>query len=312
MDNSAIHNPNSTIEIMDFLVANAIYPMCSKRGKIFLKCPRKWLLTDDKSEEIIAQLDIKTAEDCERIRKQIRKHVAARREHRPIREWIKEERPREMLIKYGPESLPLSKLLAIILRTGKEGVSAEELAKRLLNQFKTVRELDSAPVSEICKMDGIGYAKAAQIKAALELGKRLYKEGAEKRKKIKKADDVIEYVAEYYGPYLRDAKKEFFSIILLDIKSKPIGNVELSRGSLNVAIVDPKEIIKEATLRSAASIILVHNHPSGETDPSSEDMKITNRIVQACELVGIKVLDHIIIGKNQKDYLSFVKAGLIK
>ncbi len=123
---------------------------------------------------------------------------------------------------------------------------------------------------------------------------------------------MISYVAEYYGPYLRDAKKEFFHVILLDIKNKPIGNVEISKGSFNATVVDPKEIIKEATLRSAASIILIHNHPSGETAPSSEDIDLTNRINQACNLVGIKVLDHIIIGKNEEDYLSFAKAGLIK
>jgi DNA repair protein RadC len=161
-------------------------------------------------------------------------------------------------------------------------------------------------------MDGIGYTKAVQIKAALELGKRLYKEEADKKKRIEKADDVIGYVAEYYGPYLRDAKKEFFHVILLDIKNKPLHNIEISKGSLNAAIVDPREIIKEATLRSATSIVLVHNHPSGETEPSSEDIDITNRITQACDLVGVKVLDHIIIGKNKEDYLSFVKAGLMK
>jgi DNA repair protein RadC len=300
-------------EVFNFLVANAIYPMCSRRGKIFLRCTTgKGLLTTDKTNEIIAELNLKTPEDCRRIREEVREAVAARRPNRPIKEWIKEERPREMLIKYGPESLPLSKLLAIILRTGKEGTNAEELSKRLLNQFGTLREIDSAPISEICKMDGVGYTKAVQIKAALELGKRLYKEDAEKRKRFERADDVIGYVAEYYGPYLRDAMKEFFHVILLDIKNKPIHNVEISKGNLNTSIVDPKEIIKEATLRSAASIILVHNHPSGETEPSSEDIDITNRIIQACDFVGIKVLDHIIIGKNKEDYLSFAKAGLMK
>ncbi len=299
-------------EIFEFMIANAIYPMCSKKGKIFLKSSRKGILTKEITQEIIKRLDIKTAEDCERIRKEVMKQVSARRENRPIKEWMKEERPREMLIKYGAESLPLSKLLAIILRTGKEGISAEELAKRLLNKFGTLRKLDSAPISEICKIDGVGFAKAVQIKAALELGKRLFKEKAEKKKRIKKVEDVIGYVAEYYGPYLRDANKEFFHVILLDIKNKPIHNVELSKGSINASIVDPKEIIKEATLRSASSIILVHNHPSGEAEPSPEDIKVTNSIIDACSLVGIKVLDHIIIGKNQDDYYSFAKEGLMK
>ena len=299
-------------ELFNFLAANAIYPMISKKGKIYLKCSKKVLLTQDKVKEIIQQLNIKTSEDCQKIRKEVRKRTAALRENRPIKEWVKEERPREMLIKYGPELLNLSKLLAIILRIGKEGTSAEELSKRLLNKFVTLREIDSAPISEICKIEGIGPAKAAQIKAALEIGKRLYKESAQKQKRIKKADDVISYVAEYYGPYLRDAKKEFFHVILLDIKNKPIHNIEISKGSINASIVDPKEIIKEATLKSASSIILVHNHPSGDTEPSTEDINLTNRIMDACNFVGIKVLDHIIIGKNKEDYYSFTKFGLIK
>lgn len=305
-------NSQSKKEIFDFLVANAIYPFFSKKGKIFLKSSRKVFLTEDNTKEIIDKLNIKTVFDCERIRKEVKERVAENRENRPIKKWVKEERPREMLMKQGPASLPLSKLIAIILRTGKEGTSAEELAKRLLNKFGSLRAIDSAPISEICKIGGIGFAKAAQIKASLELGKRLYKETAEKKKRIKNAQDVINYVAEYYGPYLRDAKKEFFSIILLDIKNKPIDNLEISKGSINASIVDPKEIIKEATLRSASSIILVHNHPSGDAEPSPEDIETTRLVIQACELVGIKVLDHIIIGRNKEDYVSFAREGLMK
>ncbi len=141
MDVSIMHNPNSAIEIMDFLVANGIYPMTSKRGKIFFKSPQRGLLTEDKARAIIEQLKIKTKKDCEKIRDEIRNRRAALRESRPIKGWIKEERPREMLIEYGPESLPLSKLLAILLRIGKEGTSAEELSKRLLNKFGTLRRI---------------------------------------------------------------------------------------------------------------------------------------------------------------------------
>ena len=314
---SAIRNthPQSAIEmkeLFNFLVANAIYPMVGKKGKIFLKCSRKGLLTPELTREIIEKLDIRTAQDCERLRNVIREQVAARRENLPIREWIKEERPREMLIKYGPTSLPPSKLLAIILRTGKEGANAEELAKRLLNHFGSLRAIDSASISDLCLIEGIGPAKAAQVKAALELGKLFYKEKAEKKRRIKKADDVVNYVAEYYGPYLRDAQKEFFNVILLDVKNKPIENFELSKGSVNACVVDPKEIIKAATLKSASSLILVHNHPSGDAEPSAEDIALTNRIIQACELVGTKVLDHIIIGRNEDDYVSFVKLGLMQ
>ena len=111
---------------------------------------------------------------------------------------------------------------------------------------------------------------------------------------------------------MRDAKKEFFYVILLDIKNKPIHSVEISKGSISASVVDPKEIIKEATVKSASSVILVHNHPSGDIEPSGEDINLTNRIIDACNLVGIKVLDHIIIGKNRDDYYSFTKCGLIK
>lgn len=299
-------------ETFDFLVANTIYPMVSKKGKIFLKTSRKGLLTQERTNELLNKLNIRTPNDCNRLREIIREKVAENREYRSIREWVKEERPRERLIKYGPPSLPLSRLLAIILRTGKEGTNSEELGKRLLNRFGSLRAIDSASIPEICKIDGIGPAKAAQIKATLEIGKLFYKEKAEKKQKIKKAEDVVSYVSEYYGPYLRDAQKEFFNIIFLDIKNKPIERIEISKGSINASVVDPKEIIKEATIRSASSIILVHNHPSGDTEPSAEDIQLTTRIIQACEIVGIKVLDHIIIGKNEEDYVSFVKSGLIK
>ncbi|PIP12563.1 MAG: hypothetical protein COX49_04970 [bacterium (Candidatus Stahlbacteria) CG23_combo_of_CG06-09_8_20_14_all_40_9] len=286
--------------------------MISKKGKVFFKYPKKGLLTDNKAREIIELLEIKTREDCEKLRNEIKNRRSLLRENRPIKKWIKEERPREMLVKNGSESLPLSKLLAIILRTGREGISAEELSKRLLNKFGALRKIDTATISEIREIEGIGLAKAAQIKAALELGKRLYKETAGRKRKIKKPDDLIEYVSEYYGPYLRDSAKEFFHVILLDIKNKPIDNVEISKGSINASVVDPKDIVKEATIRSASSIILVHNHPSGETEPSQEDKRLTKSIIDACELIGVKVLDHIIIGKNQEDYFSFAKNGLIK
>ena len=242
----------------------------------------------------------------------MKKRKSISKVHISIKEWIEEERPREMLIRNGPEVLSLSKLFAIILRTGKKGVSAEELSKRLLNRFKTLRNIDIASISDLCEIEGIGYAKAAQIKAALEIGKRFFREEAQKRKSLKSPDDAIKYIAEYYGPYLRDAKKEFFYIILLDVKNKPIHDVEISKGSIDASVVDPKEIVKEAMIRSASSIILVHNHPSGDGTPSEEDIELTKRIVDACKIVGIKVLDHIIVGKNEEDYYSFAKCNLIR
>jgi len=228
-----------------------------------------------------------------------------------IKEWVEEERPREMLIKNGSENLPLSKLIAIILRTGSGGTNAEELAKKLINRFRTLRAIDAATISELCEIDGIGPAKASQIKSSLEIGKRFCKERVEKAAKLNSPKDVIAYVSGYYGPYLRDSKNEFFHAIFLDAKNKPLDNVALSKGSSDASVVDPKEIVRQASLKSASSIVLVHNHPSGDTAPSKEDIETTKLIVSVCSLIGVSVIDHIIIGKNEEDYLSFSEEGLI-
>ncbi|HAW49638.1 TPA: hypothetical protein DCX16_01605 [bacterium] len=299
-------------EVIEFLVANRIYPMYSKTGKVFFKKSKKVHLSVEQEAEIIDKLSLKNKEDCKSVREIIQSRLAGLRTTQPIKKWIREERPREMLIKYGAERLPLSKLLAIILRTGDEGVSAEELGRQILNRFKTLRNVGSATISELCTIRGIGKAKSTQIKAALELGKRFYREEAERKKKIKSPEDVIMYVSDYYGPYLRDERKEFFNIILLDTRNKVIGNIEISKGSLTASVVDPKEIIKEATMKSASSIILVHNHPSGEAEPSKDDVETTKQIIEACNLVDIKVLDHIIIGRNKGDYVSLIEKGLIR
>lgn len=301
---------NRKKEIFNILVENNAYPYINKKGNLYFRKKIKFL-DDEKIEEIKNLFEIKDKESCDKFREDIKKEVLKNKEYVPIKNWIKEERPREMLIKYGEKNLSLSKLLSIILRTGKEGESAEELAKKILNKYKTLREIDSVSIDELCKIEGIGLAKAAQIKASFEIGKRLMKETSSEKKKIKNPDDIIDFVSEYYGSYLRDAKKEFFNIILLDIKNKIINSIELSKGSINASVVDPKEVIKEATLKSASSIIFVHNHPSGDTEPSTDDINITKKIKEACDIVGIKVLDHIIIGKNKEDYTSFAKLGLI-
>lgn len=297
--------------LFEFMVQNSVYPMYSRLGKVFFRCKTRGIITPEKERDIIVTFSLESAEDCRNLRKEISERVSHLRENKPIKKWVKEERPREMLIQNGAQALSLAKLLAIILRTGNEGRSAEELGRSILNRFGSLRVLDSISVNEMCTIPGIGHAKAVQIKAALELGKRLYKESAQARKQIKSPEEVVGYASEFYGPYLRDVKKEYFHAVLLDIKNKPIENVELSKGSISATIVDPREIIKEATIRSASSVILLHNHPSGDTTPSSEDIDLTRRICHACKLVGIKVLDHIIIGGNQEDYFSFAREGLI-
>ena len=230
-------------------------------------------------------------------------------EYRPtIKDWPEDERPRERLIKHGAENLSDAQLLAIILRIGDhvERTSAVDLAITLIDRFGNFRELDSISTSELCSIKGIGPAKFAQVKAALEIGKRFLRQKTEPQKKIETVEDVVNY----YKPYLRDLKKEVFKVMLLDGRNNILKDVTISEGSLSASVVHPREVIKEATKESASAVIFVHNHPSGESKPTESDIEITNRLFQACDLVGIRVLDHIILGAD--DYTSFVDEGLIK
>ncbi|MEW6011917.1 MAG: RadC family protein [Elusimicrobiales bacterium] len=229
----------------------------------------------------------------------------------PIKKWIKEERPREMLFEKGPENLSLTKLIAIILRTGIKGKSAEELALELLNKFGSLREIDKLDAKELSKIKGVGFSKAAQLKAAFELGKRLVWEEKKKTKKITSLDQALDYIFETNGIYLRDKEKEYFYILLLNTKNMPLENILISSGTYNAAAVDVKEIVKTASLKNAASVILIHNHPSGETEPSKNDIELTKKIKNALEIINIRVLDHIIIGKNKTDSFSFARSGML-
>ena len=299
-------------ELIDYLIKSKAYPVCSKLGKISFTGPKDKFF-DRRKDEIIKKLKLKTKEDCEKIREIVKKESAKLKTTKPIKKWVKEDRPREMLIKVGSENVPLIKLLAIILRTGNsfDGSSAEDLARKLLDKFGDLRGINQASVDDLCSIKGIGMAKGVQIKSALEIGKRFYREIAESKKRLSNVESVIGFVRDFYGPYLRDSKKEFFNIILLDRKNKVMDTKELTKGSVNASIVDPLEIVREATRKTASSIILVHNHPSGEVDPSRDDIETTNRVIKACDLVNVRVLDHIIIGKNLEDYFSFMDKGLI-
>ncbi len=231
--------------------------------------------------------------------------------HKPIKTWLEEDRPREKLLLRGPEALSTSELLAILLRTGSEGKSALEIAGELLEVFSSLRGLDNASLTDLCRIHGIGQAKAVEIKACLELGKRLIREEVQKAPKISSAQDAIAYVQQYYGPVLRDARQEIFSIILLDIRNKPIHHLEISRGSVYATVVDPREVVRQICLHQASGVILVHNHPSGECSPSQDDQNLTKKLASACEMVGARVVDHIIIGKNPTDYFSFAAERLL-
>lgn len=223
-----------------------------------------------------------------------------------IKDWPKEERPRERLLKEGAETLSNAQLLAILLRTGSEQGDVLQLAITLLKTFSPLDQLVHASVSELCAIKDIGPAKAAQLKAAIELGRRTFRTSDVEGLVISKSEDVFQY----FSPLLRGLRKECFRIILLNQKNKVMRDVTVSEGSLTATVVHPREVFQAAVRDSAASVIFLHNHPSGDPTPSSEDKKMTKRLVSAGELMGIPVLDHVIMGS--KSYFSFADAGYTK
>ncbi len=222
-----------------------------------------------------------------------------------IRDLPISERPRERLQRFGVEALSAQEILALILGRGIAGESVTVTAQRLLSQFGNLRGIASASPEELVQVKGIGPAKAAQIKAAFELANRLegYPELG-KKPLVKTPEEVANLVMSR----LRGKKKEHFLVLLLDTRGQLIKTSEISVGSLDVSIVHPREVFKEAMSASAASVIFVHNHPSGDPAASEDDIKLTERLAQAGDIVGIDVLDHIIIG--DKNYLSLKRQGL--
>ncbi|MEM5831547.1 MAG: DNA repair protein RadC [Candidatus Aenigmatarchaeota archaeon] len=220
-----------------------------------------------------------------------------------VRDLPKEERPRERLVKYGESALSLQELLQIILRTGNKGESVVTLAQKLLVHFGNLQKLKEASIEELMSIKGIGLAKAVQIKAALELGRRAEITLERKQKKIISPQDVFKLMKSK----LKDYSKEHFYIISLNSRNAIIN--EISIGTLNASLVHPREVFAEAIRQRANSIILVHNHPSGDPTPSKDDIKITKKLKEAGKILGIEVLDHIIITRNS--YLSFKNKNLI-
>jgi len=206
---------------------------------------------------------------------------------------------------FGAGSLSNAELLAILLRTGYKDESAVHLAERIIIQAGGLRFLPEFTLEELQKFKGIGLAKAVQIKAALELGKRMVLSIRPEGISLSSPREVADFLMEE----MRFYKKEYFRIILLNTKNQLISLEDISVGSLNASIVHPREIFHYPIKKSAAAIILVHNHPSGDPTPSREDLDVTGRLVEAGEILGIKVLDHIIVGEGR--HLSFKEKGLI-
>lgn len=209
-----------------------------------------------------------------------------------IRDISKENRPRERLKEKGVEVLSNAELLAILLQTGSKKENVVDMCNRLLAKY-SVENLSSCSLNELKEIFGIGDAKAMQIIALFELSKRI-KGGNIAEKVITNARDV----AEYYMEKLKDKKKEMFIAVFLDSKNKVIKDEVISVGTLNSSLVHPREVFLEAIKNSANALILVHNHPSGDCSASDEDLIVTQKIKEAGEVVGIKLLDHVVVGKE--------------
>ena len=222
-----------------------------------------------------------------------------------IRSWPAEDRPREKLLKKGARTLSDSELLAILLRTGVKGMSAIDLARKIVDKFGTFRNMNHTDAREWKEFKGLGPAKIAQIQAALEIGRRFREvETLRGKQKISSSRDIVNIIM----PQMRDLKTEVFKVIYLNSNNKIIEISDAATGTVNHATPIVREIIHAALQKFTASIICVHNHPSANVSPSVEDKKFTQELISAGKLMEIKVLDHIIIGDGT--FYSFAEEGL--
>jgi DNA repair protein RadC len=223
-----------------------------------------------------------------------------------IKQWAKDDRPREKLLLRGAENLSNSELLAILIHNGTNQKTALDLAKDILRMGKdNLHELGKLSLSELMKVKGIGEAKAITIAAALELGRRRHS-GASLEKPVITTSHTI---AEYLKIYLQDRHREVFVVVFLNRANKIIDIKTISEGGITGTIADPRIILKQALEKNAVSIILCHNHPSGSLKPSRADEELTAKIKQAASLLDIKVLDHIIVSED--GYYSFADEGVL-
>lgn len=225
--------------------------------------------------------------------------------HYTIKDMPTDSRPRERITALGAASLSSTELLAILLRTGTPEYTVLELAARLLSHPDGLRYLAEATPESLGQHKGIGMAKVAQIKAAIELGKRVVSMSPEARPVVKCPEDAAHLVMEE----MRFLDREHFRALCLNTKNQVISIETVSIGSLNTSIVHPRELFKTAISKSAASLILVHNHPSGDPTPSREDIEVTLRLMEVGKLVGIEVLDHVVIGDTR--FVSLKQKALI-
>ena len=223
------------------------------------------------------------------------------------------QRPREMLERFGVDSVPDETLLAIILRTGVSGVNVMELARRLLNHYGSLSALARASVADLVQVRGMGKVKAQVLKSALELAKRLTSESLSDLPMVRTPADAAALLRES----ARTLETEVFWVLLLNAKNRLLGApVEITRGLLDASLAHPREIFRDAVRAASAALVMVHNHPSGDPAPSPEDIRITKQLVESGRVIDIRVLDHVILGKaspgRDKDYISLREAGLVE
>ncbi len=222
-----------------------------------------------------------------------------------VREMPAEDRPRERLARVGPEALRDAELLAILFRTGTRKEGAVALAERLVRHFGNLRKLSQASLTEIMEVHGIGQVKAIEVKAAMELGKRLATNRLPERYKVRCGADVAELLMVRFREY----ETEHFKCLLLNTKGEVLKTVDVSRGSLNETLASPRDVFRQAVREGAASVIAIHNHPSGDPEPSSADMALTERLKKAGEVLQVPLLDHVVLGDGR--WVSMKERGLM-
>jgi DNA repair protein RadC len=220
-----------------------------------------------------------------------------------MRDLPAEEKPRERLEQHGARALSSGELLALILRSGGRGVSALDLGREIMKRFGSLSALDRATLEELQSVRGLGRAKAIEIKAALELGRRLTMGGPPHRPTVSGPSDAAELLAE-----MGSLDQEHFKVVLLDTKNHVLGDHYVYKGSLNSSFVRAADVFREAVRRNCASIIIAHNHPSGDPTPSAEDIKVTRQLAEAGKLLEVEVLDHLIMAGHR--WTSLREAGL--
>jgi len=222
-----------------------------------------------------------------------------------VRDLAPSERPRERLAKVGPEALRDAELLAVLFRTGTRELGAVALADRLVGHFGSLRSLARASLEEVQQVKGIGEVKAIEIKAALELGKRLAAHVDGPRPRITGSEDVANLLMTYF----KECEREEFKVLLLNKKNEVIKHLDIATGSTDAAVVLPREVFRQAVREATPSIIVCHNHPSGDPEPSRADHMITQRLQESGELLGIRLLDHVVFGDGR--FVSFKDRGLL-